>query len=57
MVCESLFPILRSNARVVNVSSSAGHLSEIPSEDKKKKLIDPTLTVQELNKLVEQFIE
>lgn len=57
MLCESLFPILRNNARVINVSSSAGHLSVIPSNEIKAKLIDSTLTVRELNKLVEQFIE
>ncbi|RZC42672.1 carbonyl reductase [NADPH] 1 [Asbolus verrucosus] len=56
-VCEALFPILRSNARVVNLSSSAGHLSRIPSADLRAKLNDPALTVAQLNKLMEQFVQ
>jgi carbonyl reductase 1 len=56
-VCETLFPILKNNARVVNLSSSAGHLSRIPSADLRKKLNDPQLTVSKLNKLMEQFVQ
>ncbi|KAK9886609.1 hypothetical protein WA026_017531 [Henosepilachna vigintioctopunctata] len=55
-VCNTLFPILRENARVVNVSSSAGHLSRIPSEDLRKKLSDASLTTDNLSKLMEKFV-
>ncbi|VEN48113.1 unnamed protein product [Callosobruchus maculatus] len=56
-VCEALFPLLRNNAKVVNVSSSAGHLSRIPSADLRAKFSDPNLTIPKLNELMEQFIK
>ncbi|XP_044265861.1 carbonyl reductase [NADPH] 1-like [Tribolium madens] len=56
-VCETLFPILRQNARVVNLSSSAGHLSRIPSPNLRAKFSDPNLTIPQLNKLMEQFVQ
>lgn len=56
-VCDALFPLLRPGARVVNVSSSAGHLSNIHSEELKQKLYSPQLTVDALNVLVRQFLE
>ncbi|XP_049881914.1 carbonyl reductase [NADPH] 1-like [Pectinophora gossypiella] len=55
--CEILFPILRRGARVVNVSSSAGHLSNIPSDALKMKLKDPNLTIPQLSQLMQQYIE
>ncbi|KAF5307602.1 hypothetical protein FQR65_LT06758 [Abscondita terminalis] len=56
-VCEALFPLLRPNAQVVHVSSSMGHLSKIPSAEIRAKFSDPTLTVEELNKMMHQFVE
>lgn len=55
-VCETLFPILRPNARVVNVSSVLGHLSKIPSPVLRSKLGSSTLTVEKLNELMNKFI-
>lgn len=55
-VCETLFPILRPHARVVNLSSSAGHLSRIPSPELRSKLSSPTLTVDQLSDLMNQFV-
>jgi len=55
-VCDALFPLLRTNAKVVNISSSAGHLSRIPSEALRKQLSDPALTVPKLSELMNQFI-
>jgi len=55
-VCETLFPILRSNARVVNVSSSCGHLSRIPSPELRAKFGSESLTVKELSELMNQFV-
>nr|CAI5838614.1 unnamed protein product [Callosobruchus analis] len=56
-VCNSLFPLLRPDAKVVNISSSAGHLYRIPSEKLRKRFGDPTLTVQQLNELMKKYIE
>ncbi|KAG5868659.1 hypothetical protein JTB14_015667 [Gonioctena quinquepunctata] len=55
-VCEALFPLLRDNAKVVNVSSSAGHLSRIPSAELRSKFSSPNLTIPDLNKLMETFV-
>jgi len=55
--CKILFPLLRDNARVVNLSSSAGHLAKIPSDELKKKLGGDSLTIEELNELMNNFIK
>lgn len=61
-VCSILFPILKSHARVVNVSSSAGHLQKIPGNDAvavalREKLSSSDLTAEELLKLMQDFVE
>nr|XP_023028177.1 carbonyl reductase [NADPH] 1-like [Leptinotarsa decemlineata] len=55
-VCEALFPLLRKNARVVNISSSSGHLSRIPAEKLRTQFKNPELTVDQLNKLMNKFL-
>ena len=55
-VCKKLFSLLRANSRVVNVSSSAGHLSRIPSKQLRKQLSDSSLTVDGLSKLMDTFV-
>lgn len=55
--CEILFPILKNGARVVNVSSSAGHLSRIPSQALKDRLSDEKLTIPELSKLMQDYVD
>ncbi|XP_045456657.1 carbonyl reductase [NADPH] 1-like [Melitaea cinxia] len=55
--CEILFPLLRNGARVVNISSSLGHLSYIPSEKLRQKFQDPKLTIPELSDLMRQYVE
>lgn len=60
-VCRSLYPLLRPGARVVNVSSSCGHLSKINGEEPhgtelRQKLSSDKLTEQELVCLMEQFV-
>ncbi|KAF5301335.1 hypothetical protein FQA39_LY10733 [Lamprigera yunnana] len=56
-VCESLFPLLRANARVINITSSGGHLSKIPSLKLRTRFSHPNLTVAELSKMMHQFIK
>lgn len=56
-VCHELFPLLRPHARVVNISSSAGRLSNIPSKELQSKFLDPELTEQSLSALMKQFVE
>ncbi|RVE39842.1 hypothetical protein evm_015508 [Chilo suppressalis] len=55
--CEILFPIIQNGGRVVNVSSSAGHLSNIPSERLRKRFADTSLTIPELSELMKQYVE
>lgn len=55
--CEILFPIVKNGGRVVNLSSSAGHLSRIPNMDLRNKLKSPTLTVEELSELMQQYVD
>lgn len=60
--CNILFPILKPHARVVNISSSAGHLLRIPGQDAiavalRQKLSSTTLTYKELVKLMEDYVE
>ena len=55
--CDQLFPLLRPGARVVNVSSSSGFLLKIPSQDLRNRFSSPDLTYQELDELMNDFIE
>lgn len=54
---EHILPIMRNNSRIVNISSSSGHLSRIPSEDLRKKFMNPNLTLKELIELVTLYLE
>ncbi|XP_039279747.1 carbonyl reductase [NADPH] 1 isoform X2 [Nilaparvata lugens] len=54
-LCEVLFPLLRPHARVVNLSSSCGHLSKIPEGPQREKFADKNLTIEGLIKIVENF--
>uniref|UniRef100_A0A1B6KVH8 carbonyl reductase (NADPH) n=1 Tax=Graphocephala atropunctata TaxID=36148 RepID=A0A1B6KVH8_9HEMI len=56
-VCEALFPLLRPHARVVHISSSAGHLLRIPSTQIQERLKDPSLTVERLSELMQEFVK
>ena len=54
--CDILFPLLRPGARVVNMSSNCGLLIKIPGQKLKAKFAKDTLTVAELDKLMNEFI-
>ncbi|XP_064097027.1 carbonyl reductase [NADPH] 3-like isoform X2 [Macrobrachium nipponense] len=61
-VCRELFPLLRPGARVVNVSSTAGHLLQINGSEPaastlREKFASPTLTEDEIVSLVNQFVK
>lgn len=55
-VCQQLFPLLRPHARVVNVSSSCGHLCHVTSEKLKSRLLAIT-SEEELNELMNEFLD
>ncbi|CAH4032794.1 unnamed protein product [Pieris brassicae] len=55
--CEILFPILRNGARVVNITSSCGHLTKIKSEKLRNRFKDPNLTIEGLCNMMQEYIE
>ncbi|CAH1643839.1 unnamed protein product [Spodoptera littoralis] len=55
--CDILFPVLKNGARVVNISSSYAHLSNIPSQALRDKLKDEKLTVSGLSALMQQYVD
>lgn len=60
--CNILFPILKPHARVVNVSSAAGHLVQIKGQSDaavtlRAKFSSPDLTYEGLNNLMHEFIK
>lgn len=60
--CKILFPLLRANARVVNISSDFGHLSEVngtspAAAELRSKLSSSQLTNEELDELMQDFVE
>lgn len=54
---EYIFPLLRDGARVVNISSACGHLSNLRNKNWIEQLKSPRLTTEELNKFVNQYLE
>jgi len=56
-VCLALFPLLRTNAHVVNLSSSAGRLQRIRSEELRERFLDEELTYEKIDALMEEFKE
>ena len=60
--CQILFPILKPHARIVHLSSAAGHLSKVSGEEPaaaelRAKLSSPSLSTEELNQLMQRFVE
>lgn len=56
-VCETLFPLLNNNAKVINISSSSGRLQRIPSTELQGKFKDNNLTIPNLSKLMEKYVK
>lgn len=54
-VCDMLFPILRPGARVVNISSSAGMLMRVTSEQLRSRLSSPSLTRHDIEQLIQEY--
>lgn len=55
--CESVLPFIKSGGKIVNISSSSGHLSRIPSQSVRNRLLKEDLTVEELKKLLSSYVE
>lgn len=56
-VCTAFFPLLRPNARVVNVASDSGMLVYVKSEELRNRLSNEKVTIEQLNELMTEFVE
>jgi carbonyl reductase 1 len=56
-VCDALFPLLRSHARVVNVSSRAGMLKIVSGQSLRHKLSNDNATLNDVQLVLNEFIE
>lgn len=56
-VCEILFPIIKNNGRVVNVSAMGGMLVSIKNGELKQTLNDPKLTREKLAELANTYLD
>lgn len=54
---EYLFPLLRDNARVLNISSDCGHLSNLRNMDWIKRLSKKDLSKTDIDEFVNWFLE
>ncbi|XP_038219325.1 carbonyl reductase [NADPH] 3-like [Zerene cesonia] len=54
---EAILPILNDNGCILNISSSSGHLSRIPSEDIRNRLSKPDLSLEELKTLMHEYLD
>ncbi|XP_030037268.2 carbonyl reductase [NADPH] 1 [Manduca sexta] len=56
IVEEYLYPLLRDGARVVNVSSACGHLSNLKNKKWIETFLGPDLSVDKINKFVDEYL-
>ena len=56
-ISNALFPLLRSNARVVNVSSKLGLLSRVKSEQLRNKISNLNNTIDDITQIAKDYIK
>ncbi|XP_034836811.1 carbonyl reductase [NADPH] 3-like [Maniola hyperantus] len=54
---EAILPLINNKATILNITSSSGHLSRIPSEELRKKINDPNLNLEELRVFMKNYVE
>lgn len=54
---DYLYPLLRDGARVVNISGSTGHLSNLRNKKWIETFVNPDLTREEIVKFVDDYLE
>lgn len=57
MMQELIFPLVRDNGRILNISSDCGHLSNIRNEYWIKRLSKKDLTVDDINEFVRWYLD
>ncbi|XP_059058421.1 carbonyl reductase [NADPH] 3-like [Achroia grisella] len=55
--CEAMLPMMENGGKIVNISSSSGHLSRIPSEKLRKIISSPDLSLEVLSKQIHKYVE
>jgi carbonyl reductase 1 len=53
---DALIPLLRPNARVVNVASKLGLLTRLPGQEHREKILNAK-TIQDVSQVVEDYIK
>ena len=56
-LCNALYPLLRPHARVVNVASKAGLLRLVRDRAIKQRLLSDNLTIEELNRIMGDYVK
>ena len=56
-VSKALFPLLRTHARVVHVSSDWGVIYYVRDDYFKQKLMNKENTVEDVNQLMKEYLE
>lgn len=57
IIQELLFPLVRNNGRILNISSDCGHLSNIRNKYWIERLSRKNLTVNDINEFVEWYLD
>ena len=56
-VSNTLFPLLRSNSRVVNVSSKLGLLTRVKNEDLRNKISNLNNSIDDITQIANDYIK
>ncbi|XP_063835101.1 carbonyl reductase [NADPH] 3-like [Ostrinia nubilalis] len=54
---EAMLPLIKNGGKILNISSSSGHLSRIPSEVLRQKFISEELSLPQLKELMNGYVE
>ena len=56
-MCDALFPLLKVNSKVVNISSDWGCLKYIKNDNFKQKLMNKKISIDEISLIMNEFIQ
>ena len=56
-VCEALFPLLKLNSKVINVSSDWGCLKYIKNDNFRQKLMNKHNSIDEISLIMNEYIQ
>ncbi|XP_053618876.1 carbonyl reductase [NADPH] 3-like [Plodia interpunctella] len=54
---EAMLPLLKDGGKIVNISSSSGHLSRIPSKEIRRRVRSPELSLEALKSSIQEYLE